>query len=262
MSGVVTEPADVSAHRRRYRVAARIGAFVALGLGLGAAAGVLWELVVDLPVYKIASDGAASTTERGLTEFFGGDAWFVAIGLLVGSGSGHPRLATVSRSGLAAGAGGLPHGPRGRTAVLDGGLPARTRGFHPAAGRGSGRRPGPDRVDPEGSRLAAGLAVLRGHPGPARLVPGPRRRGPPAVLSPSDPGVRRSADRRTNPPRAQCPMGANFPPVTRARSAGASSTWRPRFPAETMIVSKPVADWSMTVRSGVRWPMAEMPPTT
>ncbi len=88
MSGVVTEPADVSANRRRSRVAARIGAFVALGLGLGAAAGVLWELVVDLPVYKIASDGAASTTERGLTEFFGGDAWFVAIGLLVGLGLG------------------------------------------------------------------------------------------------------------------------------------------------------------------------------
>ncbi len=88
MSGVVTEPADVSAPRRSYRGAARIGAFVAFGLGLGAAAGVLWELVVDLPVYKIASDGAASTTERGLTEFFGGDAWFAAIGLLVGLGLG------------------------------------------------------------------------------------------------------------------------------------------------------------------------------
>ena len=48
----------------------------------------LWELVVDLPVYQIASDGGASTTERGLAEFFAGDAWFAAIGLVVGLGLG------------------------------------------------------------------------------------------------------------------------------------------------------------------------------
>ena len=94
MSGVVTNPADVSARRSGARAAARIGAFVALGLGLGAAAGVLWGCVVDLPVYKIASDGAASTTERGLTEFFGGDAWFVCHRPAGRGRSRDPRLAT------------------------------------------------------------------------------------------------------------------------------------------------------------------------
>ena len=86
----------------------------------------LWELVVDLPVYKIASDGAASTTERGLTEFFAGDAWFVAIGLLVGLGLGilgWRRFRDLGWPLVVV----VPHGPRSRAAVLDGGLPARTR---------------------------------------------------------------------------------------------------------------------------------------
>ena len=140
VSGVVTaagrrvgRPSEVPGCARR------IGAFVALGLGLGAAAGVLWELVVDLPVYTIASDGAASTTERGLTEFFGGDAWFVAIGLLVGSGSRAPRLATVPRSGLAAGAAwSCRHGPR-RPGCSAGWW---ATGSDPATSRPAGRRSG------------------------------------------------------------------------------------------------------------------------
>ena len=68
--------------------AARVTAFTALGLGLGALAGVAWWAVVELPAYQVNDDGSASISERGLTEYFGGDAWFCAIGLVVGVGLG------------------------------------------------------------------------------------------------------------------------------------------------------------------------------
>lgn len=61
----------------------RLCGFLALGLGLGALAGVVWWKVVDLPTYLVNEGGGASTSERGLTEFFGGDAWFGAIGVVV-----------------------------------------------------------------------------------------------------------------------------------------------------------------------------------
>lgn len=67
------------------RWTARLCGYLALGLGLGALAGVVWWAVVDLPTYLVGEDGGASTSERGLTEFFGGDAWFCAIGVVVGS---------------------------------------------------------------------------------------------------------------------------------------------------------------------------------
>ena len=66
----------------------RVVAFLALGLGLGALAGVVWWAVVDLPAYVVGSDGGAGITERGLSEFVAGDAWFCAIGLFVGVGLG------------------------------------------------------------------------------------------------------------------------------------------------------------------------------
>ena len=66
----------------------RVVAFVALGLGLGALAGVVWWALVDLPAYVVGSDGGAGITERGLSEFVAGDAWFCAIGLFVGVGLG------------------------------------------------------------------------------------------------------------------------------------------------------------------------------
>ena len=66
-------------------VLARAVAFVLLGLGLGAAAGVVWWAVVDLPAMWSILDGGASISERGLTEFLAGDAWFCAIGLVVGT---------------------------------------------------------------------------------------------------------------------------------------------------------------------------------
>jgi hypothetical protein len=68
--------------------AARVMAFTALGLGLGAVAGVAWWVVVDVPAYRVNPDGGASIGERGLAEFVAGDAWFCAIGLLVGVGLG------------------------------------------------------------------------------------------------------------------------------------------------------------------------------
>ena len=40
--------------------------------------------MVEPPAYRVNADGGASISERGLTEFLGGDAWFCAIGLVVG----------------------------------------------------------------------------------------------------------------------------------------------------------------------------------
>jgi hypothetical protein len=70
--------------RQAPRLAVRLLAFAAASLGLGAAAGVLWWLVVNPPAYELNSNGGAATSERGLTEFISGDAWFCAIGLVVG----------------------------------------------------------------------------------------------------------------------------------------------------------------------------------
>lgn len=58
--------------------------YLAFALGLGALAGVAWWLIVKLPGYRVDSDGGAATTERGLAEFIGGDAWFTLLGLGVG----------------------------------------------------------------------------------------------------------------------------------------------------------------------------------
>ena len=68
--------------------AVRVLAFAALGLGLGAVAGVVWWAVVDLPAYTVQADGGAGINERGLAEFAAGDAWFCAIGLVAGLGLG------------------------------------------------------------------------------------------------------------------------------------------------------------------------------
>jgi hypothetical protein len=52
---------------------------------VGCAAGLGWQRAVDLPGYLVAADRSASTSERGLTRFISGDAWFVAIGLVLGA---------------------------------------------------------------------------------------------------------------------------------------------------------------------------------
>jgi hypothetical protein len=78
----VTEP--VSAGTRRVHTVRRVVGYSALAAGVGTLAGVLWEAVVKLPGYSVNSGGGASTTERGLTAYVAGDAWFAAIGLAVG----------------------------------------------------------------------------------------------------------------------------------------------------------------------------------
>jgi hypothetical protein len=83
VSGVVTESAPVPT-QRRWRLVARLTGFAAVSLGLGAAAGVVWWLVVKPPAYELNSNGGAATSERGLSQFIAGDAWFCAIGLVVG----------------------------------------------------------------------------------------------------------------------------------------------------------------------------------
>jgi hypothetical protein len=83
MSGVVTQSSPTPT-RRSWRLAARLVGFAVGSLALGAAAGVIWWLAVDPPAYELNSNGGASTSERSLTEFIAGDAWFCAIGLVVG----------------------------------------------------------------------------------------------------------------------------------------------------------------------------------
>ena len=83
MSGVVTESVSKPT-RRTWRVAARLSIFAAGSLALGAAAGVLWWLLVTPPAYEVNSNGGATTSERGLTEFIAADAWFCAVGLVAG----------------------------------------------------------------------------------------------------------------------------------------------------------------------------------
>ena len=56
--------------------------YLTFALGLGALVGVLWWQVVDLPGYLVGADGGASTSERGLTDFVAGDAWFTLLGAL------------------------------------------------------------------------------------------------------------------------------------------------------------------------------------
>jgi len=87
VSGIVEELLPTGAPSR-YRILIKLAGFILLSLGLGAVAGVVWEALVDLPTYVVSSDGGATTTERGLTEFLGGDAWFCVIGLVLFLGLG------------------------------------------------------------------------------------------------------------------------------------------------------------------------------
>ncbi|SDT40895.1 hypothetical protein SAMN04489812_5663 [Microlunatus soli] len=70
------------------RAAGWLAGYLLLAALVGVGAGILWEKIVRLPGYRISSNGTATTTERGLTEFFGGDAWFCLIGFLAAVGLG------------------------------------------------------------------------------------------------------------------------------------------------------------------------------
>jgi hypothetical protein len=66
----------------------RLLAYLLLALGVGALAGVLWWLAVDLPGYVVQPDGGATTSERELTTIVGADAWFTLIGAVAGAALG------------------------------------------------------------------------------------------------------------------------------------------------------------------------------
>ncbi|MBO0810475.1 MAG: hypothetical protein J2P23_00350 [Microlunatus sp.] len=70
------------------RAAGWLVGFLLLCVLIGVGAGVLWEKIVKLPGYTVAQNGSAATTERGLTEFVAGDAWFSAVGFFVSIGLG------------------------------------------------------------------------------------------------------------------------------------------------------------------------------
>ena len=57
-------------------------------LVVGIAAAVAWRLIVQLPSYVVQSDLRATITERGLTEVFASDAWYVVLGVVGGAGLG------------------------------------------------------------------------------------------------------------------------------------------------------------------------------
>lgn len=84
MPGVLDASALQSRRHDRALLAGQVGGLVTLALGLGALAGVVWWRVVDLPGYLVNGEGKASTSERGLANFIGGDAWFTLLGAAVG----------------------------------------------------------------------------------------------------------------------------------------------------------------------------------
>lgn len=79
-----SDPPEAVARARAASPGLRLVGYTALVLGLGALSGVLWWAVVRLPAYAVAESGRAQVSERGLTEFFAGDAWFCVIGLVLG----------------------------------------------------------------------------------------------------------------------------------------------------------------------------------
>lgn len=62
--------------------------FLVAAMVVGIAAAVVWRLVVRLPSYVVQPDLHATITERGLTEVFASDAWYVVLGVICGAGLG------------------------------------------------------------------------------------------------------------------------------------------------------------------------------
>ena len=56
--------------------------------------------------------------------------------------------------------------------------------------------------------------------------------------------------------------GANCPRIRAQRASGSSSTWVPILPPLTMMVSWPLADWSIKVGNSFFIPTGEQPPRT
>ncbi len=83
----------------RWPDARRVGIFVALGLGLGALAGVAWWALTDRPTFRVLPGGSAVTSERGLASYISADAWFVVCGVVVGLGVGFLAWRWFGRTG-------------------------------------------------------------------------------------------------------------------------------------------------------------------
>ncbi len=90
MTTTITE--ELAAEPQGQTDSSSLAAWIALLAGLsavvGALAAVFWSGVVDLPVYRIQSDGSAVIGEAGLSQVVSADVWFTITGALVGTGLG------------------------------------------------------------------------------------------------------------------------------------------------------------------------------
>lgn len=81
-------PVDVSEQPSRRTgsraTVARLLAYLVVSVVVGVIGAIVWVLVVKLPEYTVQSDGRAFTTEEGITQVFGADAWFIGIGVVSG----------------------------------------------------------------------------------------------------------------------------------------------------------------------------------
>ncbi len=66
------------------RAVSWFGILFGVAVVVGALSAVLWAWLVRLPSYTVSADYSATMTERGQTELFAADAWFVTIGLVAG----------------------------------------------------------------------------------------------------------------------------------------------------------------------------------
>ncbi len=88
-------------------------ASVVAAVVIGGIGGVVWKLIVTLPYYSVGDKGAATTTERMLTNFVAPDAWYSVVavvgGLLIGLLAfrfvrlGWPAVVSTAFSALGAG---------------------------------------------------------------------------------------------------------------------------------------------------------------
>lgn len=65
-------------------LSARAALLLMATLGLAGIGAGVWRGIVTLPNYTLSDDGRAVMADRGLTQFFATDAWFVIIGLICG----------------------------------------------------------------------------------------------------------------------------------------------------------------------------------
>jgi hypothetical protein len=238
----------------RRDVAVVLATYVLLGL-LG---GLVWWLLVDPATFtKVGRSAGGSMGEVQLARRFDADGWFCVLAILGGFFSGlvltwwrrrDPLLVTVLVVLGAAGAAALmavsghllgPGDP-------DVALREATVGEHV---------PVQLAVQARAAYLAWPIAALVG----ALVVLWSPDQGDP----PPEPGGRGPDGRSPGGDRGQArAIEADDPSAARSRSAGRSSTSRPRRPAETKTVSYRPAESSSTVGSRRLWPIGEIPPTT